>query len=79
MGGFGDQQSNKYSCRKCGHPFDAYPPDGEHKYPKLEPCSKGDSVPQDYKCKECGNTNTLHWDGSHPVTRSLGRRTVSYD
>jgi DNA-directed RNA polymerase subunit RPC12/RpoP len=52
-----------YSCKACGNPFSASPPDDVHKFSSVYQCWKFDWIERSYRCHECGNTTTLYW---HP-------------
>jgi DNA-directed RNA polymerase subunit RPC12/RpoP len=58
------QPVRKYPCRKCGHPFEAYPPDDLHTQAVLRPCDADeDCIQQEYECDTCGEVkmNKLYW------------------
>ena len=60
------------SCRNCGHPFTAHPPDDSHIVVKLEPCTEGDSIEIQYECDNCHQRNTIHWDRRHSLFVKTG-------
>jgi hypothetical protein len=48
----------KFSCRKCGIPFDAYPPDSLHVIGSVENIKGSIKIP--YTCKN-GHKNVIYW------------------
>lgn len=55
--------AEKFSCRFCGTPYDAYPPDSRHNRASVNEKDYEDPIKVNYKCKGegCGETNTLYW------------------
>jgi len=51
----------RFSCLKCGTPFDAYPPDDRHDTATRNEKDYEDNIKVDYRCKECGHINTIYW------------------
>jgi hypothetical protein len=47
-----------YSCKACGNPFGAHPPDDVYRFSSVYQCWKFD-----YQCQKCNNSTTLYW---HP-------------
>ena len=56
-----DDRAKGFSCLKCGTPYMAYPPDDFHYDASIKEKDVEDPIKVDYKCKECGNMNTLYW------------------
>jgi hypothetical protein len=54
-------QTIGYSCKACGNPFDANPPDDVRKSSYVYQCWKFDWIERVYKCHSCGRTTTLYW------------------
>jgi hypothetical protein len=52
-----------FSCKECGNPFDANPPDDVHKFASVYPCWKFDWVERSSQCSRCGKSTKLFW---HP-------------
>ena len=52
-----------YSCKVCGNPFDAHPPDDVHRFSSVYQCWKFDWIERNYQCDKCNNSTTLYW---HP-------------
>jgi hypothetical protein len=50
-----------YSCKECGNPFDANPPDDVHRFSSVYQCWKFDWIEQEYRCPSCSKTTTLYW------------------
>lgn len=63
----------KFSCIKCGSPFDVYPPDDRHDFAARKESDVIDPIKIDYKCENCGNINTIYW-GHIPVIGYVGRK-----
>jgi len=59
-------QKKTFSCIKCGHPFDAYPPDDIHTVATRREGDYRDHIKIDYKCKNCGEVNTIYWGHPQP-------------
>ena len=57
----------KFSCLKCGTPFDAYPPDDRHDIATRNEKDYEDHIKVDYRCKECSTINTIYWGYSPPA------------
>jgi rubredoxin len=57
----------KFSCLKCGSPFDAYPPDDRHNVATRNEKDFKDNIKVDYVCKDCRNTNTIYWGHPEPA------------
>ena len=55
------EEVKKYSCLKCGTPFDAYPPDDHHTFASRDPNQYKDNIKVTYICKECKNENVIYW------------------
>jgi len=57
------KKAKKFSCVKCGSPFEIYPPDDLHKTASRDEkaCEIRGSIKMDYVCTNCGATNTLYW------------------
>lgn len=58
-----NEYTGRYSCKACGNPFDAFPPDDVHRVSSVYQCWKFDWIERSYRCPECKNTTTLYW---HP-------------
>lgn len=60
--------TRQYCCLICGAPFDAVPPDDRHTIAVRDENKYKDHIKVPYKCKECGNFNTIYWghDDSPP-------------
>jgi hypothetical protein len=55
----------KFSCTKCGIPYEAHPPDDKHSYATMvAEEAKKDHIIVKYTCKSCGTVNTIYW--THP-------------
>jgi hypothetical protein len=52
-----------FSCKDCGKPFDAYPPDDAHVNASLEQTQN--AIPRTYKCAE-NHENTIYWTKFEP-------------
>lgn len=63
--------AKKYSCLKCGSPFDAYPPDDSHDTATRDPNKYEDQIKVDYRCKDCGYVNTIYWADVPPSVAIL--------
>jgi rubredoxin len=57
------EHTGGYSCKACGNPFNAGPPDDVHRLSSVYQCWKFDWIERSYRCPECSNTTTLYW---HP-------------
>jgi len=57
----------RFSCLKCGTPFEAYPPDDRHDRATRNEKDYEDHIRVDYKCKDCANINTIYWGYSPPA------------
>ena len=56
----------KFSCTKCGVPYEAHPPDDKHIIATgVGEEAKKDHIIVKYTCKNCGNINTIYW--THPL------------
>jgi len=64
----------KYSCKNCGKPFEAHPPDDKLKIALLKPCKEGDSIEIKYECENCFYKNSIFWDRKHVGGRVLKTR-----
>jgi predicted RNA-binding Zn-ribbon protein involved in translation (DUF1610 family) len=55
----------KFSCTKCGTPYEAYPPDDKHRFATMvgKEANK-DHIIVKYTCKNCGNSNIIYWTHS---------------
>jgi DNA-directed RNA polymerase subunit M/transcription elongation factor TFIIS len=64
----GSRKTKKYSCVKCGEPFEINPPDDLHTTASRVEKECETSVKIEYECKKCGNLNTIYWcrRGRHP-------------
>jgi rubredoxin len=51
----------RFSCLKCGTPYDAYPPDDRHNIATVNEKDYEDHIKVDYRCEKCGNINTIYW------------------
>lgn len=55
----------KFSCTKCGTPFEVYPPDDRHPTASLEKPKEaaGSIIEMTYVCKDkyCRHPTTLYW------------------
>jgi DNA-directed RNA polymerase subunit RPC12/RpoP len=51
----------RFSCVNCGSHFELHPPDDLHTTASRVEKECDQSVKMDYKCKNCGKTNTIHW------------------
>jgi hypothetical protein len=60
-----------YSCLGCGTMEVLAPPDSEHIFAKLEPCTQGDSIAMNWRCRRCSRKNVTHWDRYHPPYASV--------
>ena len=62
------RKTKRYSCVKCGEPFDIHPPDDLHTTASRIERECEQSVKIEYNCKKCGNLNTIYWcrRGRHP-------------
>jgi DNA-directed RNA polymerase subunit RPC12/RpoP len=58
-----EKNSVKYSCKKCGNPFNVNPPDDVHKFSSVYPCWDFDWVERSYECSKCTKSTKLFW---HP-------------
>ena len=54
----GMAEAKKFSCKECGAPFDAYPPDDAHTTALLE--KEEGAVERKYSCTY-GHENVLYW------------------
>jgi DNA-directed RNA polymerase subunit RPC12/RpoP len=63
--------AKRFSCLKCGTPFEAYPPDDRHGSATRNEKEYEDHTKVDYRCKECGNINTMYW-GNPPICFRVG-------
>ncbi len=56
------------SCMECGTIEVLAPPDSVYVWPKLEPCSQGDSKSMKWVCRNyrCNKKNVTYWDRYHP-------------
>jgi rubredoxin len=52
---------SRYSCKVCGNPFDADPPDDVHKFSSVYQCWEFDWIEREYGCPSCSKTATLYW------------------
>ena len=57
----------RFSCLKCGTPFEVYPPDDLHDIATRKETDFKDNIKVDYKCNACGNINTIFWGHSEPI------------
>jgi hypothetical protein len=55
--------TSRYSCKACGNPFEAKPPDDVHKFSSVYQCWKFDWIERECKCLNCSKITTLYW---HP-------------
>jgi transcription elongation factor Elf1 len=55
--------TGRYSCKMCGNPIDAHPPDDVHKFCSVYQCWRFDWIERSYQCHKCNNSITLYW---HP-------------
>ena len=62
------RKTKKYSCVNCGEPFEIHPPDDLHTTASRIARECEQNVKIEYKCKKCGNLNTIFWcrRGRHP-------------
>jgi DNA-directed RNA polymerase subunit RPC12/RpoP len=58
-----EEKAVKYSCKACGNPFDANPPDDVHRFSSVYPCWKFDWIERSYQCSRCSKSIKLFW---HP-------------
>ena len=56
-----NERGKTFSCLKCGSTFVAHPPDDFHQVASIKPNGVEDPIKIEYRCKDCGNTNTLYW------------------
>jgi len=80
----------RYSCKQCGDPFDAYPPDDYYTYAMIKKCfvcdalGLGKHVERNYECNGCDTKNTVYWYYDHEHTRieiinaQSKRRSIGY-
>jgi len=61
------EKVKKFSCLKCGTPFEAYPPDDRHYKATRNEKDYEDHIKVDYRCKECSHTNTIYWGHPKPA------------
>ncbi len=55
-----EEKVRKYSCKNCGQPFEAYPPDDVHTHANV--LDKGsDWIELTSECKNCKFKNILYW------------------
>lgn len=61
-------KTKRYSCVKCGEPFEIHPPDDLHTTASRVEKECEQNVKIEYECKKCGNLNTIYWcrRGRHP-------------
>jgi hypothetical protein len=57
------EHTGGFSCKECGNPFDANPPDDVHKFSSVYPCWNFDWVERNYQCSRCYKSTKLFW---HP-------------
>jgi len=55
------EKVRRYSCLKCGAPFDAYPPDDLHDLASVYKPGSESHVKVNYKCNACGEINVIYW------------------
>jgi rubredoxin len=55
------EKVKRFSCVKCGSPFDAHPPDDLHNTASLKEADVEDPIKVEYRCKDCGNINVIYW------------------
>lgn len=67
----GGSSAKRFSCVKCGTPFDAYPPDSLHNIASRDRRSYDDHVKIDYKCGSCKTTNTIYWGHPKPFVATM--------
>ena len=57
----------KFSCTKCGVPYEAHPPDDNHIIATMaKEEAKKDYIIVKNICKNCGNTNIIYWTHQTP-------------
>jgi hypothetical protein len=54
------EHTGGYSCKACGTPFSAAPPDDVHRFSSVYQCWKFDWIERSYRCPECSNTPQHH-------------------
>ncbi|HKI08209.1 MAG TPA: hypothetical protein VKA09_07410 [Nitrososphaeraceae archaeon] len=57
------EHTGGYSCKACGNPIDAHPPDDVHRLSSVYPCWKFDWIERSYECSRCSKRAKLFW---HP-------------
>ena len=62
-----------FGCLKCGHPFEAFPPDDFHREASLNKENIDDPIEMKYKCRytSCGHETTLFW-GQRKISVGVG-------
>jgi len=50
----------QFSCIHCGSKFDVFTPDDVHTIASR--IENDSSIKVDFKCKSCGNINTIYWE-----------------
>jgi DNA-directed RNA polymerase subunit RPC12/RpoP len=59
----GSTKTKRYSCTKCGAPFEIDPPDDLHTTASrnVKECEARGDVKMEYTCRNCGTVNIVYW------------------
>jgi hypothetical protein len=69
-----------FSCKQCGKPYEAYPPDSSFEGAYITPCQQQSTDANHnkkwyYKCDACTFNNELYWCTGHVFVGGVERRT----